>query len=53
VLRYLEGRPPKRVLLEFVRDAGVPEDEELIVEHAPGQFTEGYRALLKDFMLKF
>jgi tRNA1Val (adenine37-N6)-methyltransferase len=53
VLRYLEGRPPKRVLLEFLRDAGDPEEEELIVEHMPGQFTEGYRALLKDFMLKF
>ena len=53
VLRYLEGRPPKRVLLEFMRDAGALEEEELIVEHAPGQFTEGYSALLKDFFLKF
>lgn len=53
VLRYLEGRPPKRVLLEFLRDAGDPEEAELVVEHAPGQFTEDYRALLKDFMLKF
>ncbi|MCC7502404.1 MAG: methyltransferase [Flavobacteriales bacterium] len=53
VLHYLEGRPPKRVLLEFVRGGGAAEKEELTVERAPGQFTEGYRALLKDFMLKF
>lgn len=53
VLRYLEGRPPKRVLLEFMRGGGAVVEAELTVEHAPGQFTEGYRALLKDFMLKF
>lgn len=53
VLRYLEGRPPKRVLLELVRGGGIPVEEELTVEHAPGAFTEAYRTLLKDFMLKF
>ncbi|MFN8352412.1 MAG: methyltransferase [Flavobacteriales bacterium] len=53
VLRYLEGRPPKRVLLELVRGGGIAVEEELTVEHAPGAFTEAYRTLLKDFMLKF
>ncbi len=53
VLRYLDGRPPKRVLLELVRGGGIAVEEELTVEHAPGAFTEVYRTLLKDFMLKF
>ena len=53
VLHYLEGRPPKRVLLEFVRGGSPPHEEELTVEHAPGKYTDAYRALLKDFMLKF
>ncbi len=53
VLHYLEGRPPKRVLLELVRGGGAAVEEELTVEHAPGAFTEAYRTLLKDFMLKF
>jgi tRNA1Val (adenine37-N6)-methyltransferase len=53
VLHYLEGRPPKRVLLELVRGGGPAVKEELTVEHAPGAFTEAYRTLLKDFMLKF
>ena len=53
VLHYLEGRPPKRVLLEFVRGGSAPGEEELTVEHAPGLYTEAYRTLLRDFMLKF
>lgn len=53
VLRYLDGRPAKRVLLELVRGGGVAVEEELTVEHAPSSFSEAYRTLLKDFMLKF
>lgn len=53
VLHYLEGRPPKRVLLEFARGGGTPDEEELTVEHAPGRHTDAYRTLLRDFMLKF
>jgi tRNA1Val (adenine37-N6)-methyltransferase len=52
-LRYLEARPPKRVLLELGRSAAMPQHEELVVEHAPGVFTEAYRALLSELMLKF
>lgn len=53
VLHYLEGRPPKRVLLEFTRGGGTPGEEDLTVEHAPGRHTDAYRTLLQDFMLKF
>jgi tRNA1Val (adenine37-N6)-methyltransferase len=52
-LRYLEARPPKRVLLEFGPSTAMPQQEELVVEHTPGVFTDAYRALLSDLMLKF
>ncbi len=52
-LRYLEARPAKRVLLEFSPSMAASTDEELTVEHAPGVFTDPYRALLSELMLKF
>lgn len=52
-LHYLEGRPSKRVLLEFARHRAEVEDAPITVEHAPGRFTDQYRRLLADFMLHF
>ena len=52
-LRYIEDRPPKRVLLEFDRKRGEVNEELLIVEHRPGEFSLQYKYLLKDFLLKF
>jgi tRNA1Val (adenine37-N6)-methyltransferase len=52
-VRYLEGRPAKRVLLELAFDpARSPSSSELIVEHAPGLYTEAYRMLMRDLLLK-
>ncbi len=53
LMKYLEHRPAKRVLLELGRDAVTPIDELLIVEHEPGRSTLQYRHLLKDLLLKF
>ncbi len=53
VLHYLEGRPPKRVLLELDRAGGDLREEQLLVEHRPGVFSTAYRALLAPFLLKF
>lgn len=52
-LRYLEVRPPKRVLLELSPSRTALQREELVVEHTPGVFTGAYRALLSELMLKF
>lgn len=53
VLHYLEGRPPKRVLLELVHGPSPLRQEELLVEHRPGRFSEAYRRLLAPYLLKF
>ncbi len=53
VLHYLEGRPPKRVLLEIGRLRTPVGPEVLLVEHRPGTFSEAYRKLLAPFLLKF
>ncbi len=53
VLRYLEARPAKRVLLELGPTPGELRAEELVVEHTPGVFTDAYRMLLRELMLKF
>lgn len=53
VLHYLEGRPPKRVLLELVHGPSPLRTEELLVEHRPGRFSDAYRALLAPFLLRF
>lgn len=52
-LRYLEARPVKRVLLELGRSRASLQDEELVVEHRQGVYTDTYRALLSDLMLRF
>lgn len=52
-LFYLENRACKRVLLEFVRQRTTMVQEQVTVEHAPGTYTEQYRALLEPFMLHF
>ena len=52
-LHYLAKRPAKRILLELARNTEPLEEERLVVEDEPGLYTEAYRTLLKDFMLKF
>ncbi|MFZ1692390.1 MAG: methyltransferase [Flavobacteriales bacterium] len=52
-LHYLEGRPFKRVLLEFERRYCEVEHDPVTVEHAPGTYTEQYKTLLEPFMLHF
>ena len=44
----------KRCLMEFVRgDAAELRTHRLVIEEAPGRFTEEYRRLTGDFYLKF
>ena len=44
----------KRCLMEFVRgDAAELRTDRLVIEEAPGRFTEEYRRLTVDFYLKF
>jgi len=44
----------KRCLMEFVRgDRTAPACDRLVIEQAPGRFTEEYRRLTGDFYLKF
>ena len=44
----------KRCLMEFVRgDAAELRTDRLVIEEAPGRFTEEYRRLTGDFYLKF
>lgn len=44
----------KRCLMEFVRgDAAALRSDRLVIEQAPGRFTEEYRRLTGDFYLKF
>ncbi|MBK7382122.1 MAG: methyltransferase [Flavobacteriales bacterium] len=52
-LWYLEGRPFKRVLLELWRGAPQDPHDPVIVERAPGEYTEAYKQLLAPFLLKF
>lgn len=72
----IEGKPPRRSMLEFVKGEVVgelpnnasdepPSDasdglnvhrfvhETLTIAHSPGHYTEEYRALTRDFYLKF
>jgi tRNA1Val (adenine37-N6)-methyltransferase len=52
-VRYLEHRPAKRVLLELTSALTEhPHSSELVVEHAPGQWTEAYRTVMRDLLLK-
>lgn len=53
VVRYLEQRPPKRVMLQLRRGAQILIDEEIIVEVTAGDFALEYRALLSDLLLQF
>lgn len=57
LVRTTPRRVPKRVLLEFVRageQAGGPAEEELTIgAGAHEEYTEAYRALTRDFYLKF
>ena len=53
VLVHMEGRPAKRVLLEFTRAPSTVEGTELVVESGPGSYTAEYRKLLAPFMLHF
>lgn len=56
LIRGHEKAPWKRVLLEWIYEADmpkVPSEELLTLESAPGEPTEEYRSLCKDFYLKF
>lgn len=54
VVRYVAHRPPKRVLLQFDRSGAPLHEEELIVENTgPFDYTPKYRALIADLMLGF
>lgn len=55
-----EGKPPKRVLLQFVKPSDNdslsftnPVVESLTIEHSPNIFTEDYISLCKPFYIKF
>ncbi|MBP7513065.1 MAG: methyltransferase [Flavobacteriales bacterium] len=53
-VRYLASRPPKRMLLELKRGEQATMNEELIVEESGAfDYSERYRELLSDLMLKF
>ncbi len=45
--------PPKRVLMTFARQVERKQTDRLVIEQAPGVFSEGYVALTRDFYLKF
>lgn len=53
-VRTRPGTPPKRILLEFRREKG-PVQESLLVMEEPenGHYTEAYKALTRDFYLRF
>jgi len=54
VVKYLASKPPKRVLVELRRDDRAIEEEEIVVEESgPFDYSAKYRALLSDLMLKF
>ncbi len=50
---YLEGRRPKRLMVEFTREQLPRREETLSVEQAPGVYSEAYRRLMAPFMLHF
>lgn len=53
-VRYLAGKPPKRVMLELRRGASGSIEEEVVVEESgPSDHSARYRELLSDLMLKF
>lgn len=43
----------KRTLTEYVRHPTATVEEELTIQHAPGQYTDEYRRLTRDFYLYF
>lgn len=54
MVRYLASRPPKRVMLELRRGEQRTVEEEIIVEqNGPFDYSARYRELLSDLMLKF
>jgi tRNA1Val (adenine37-N6)-methyltransferase len=54
VVRYVEHRPPKRLLLEMDRSGRGTEDLELTIEATgPFDYTPEYRALISDLMPGF
>lgn len=47
-VRYMAGKPPKRMLVELARGVHAPVRSELAVHDGPGTFTAGYRRLVGD-----
>lgn len=52
-VHYVEGRTPKRVLVELSRGGPAIEEGAITVAHAEGAFTAQYRTLLKDLLIDF
>lgn len=53
-VRYLASKPPKRMLLELKRGEQRTMNEEIIVEESgPFDYSKRYRDLLSDLMLRF
>lgn len=49
----VDGMPPKRLLWEISRNDASTLRSTLTIEKFPGEYTEEYRALCRDFYLKF
>lgn len=49
----IEGMEPKRILWEFTPLECHTERNTLVIEKIPGEYTEEFRALCRDFYLKF
>ncbi len=44
------GSPPKRVVLEYIKNTNVQlSEEELVLENNPREYSEEYLELTKDF----
>jgi hypothetical protein len=54
MVRYLASKPPKRVMIEVRRGTRIAEEEEIVVEESgPFDYSTRYLELLSDLMLKF
>ncbi len=48
-----EGKPPKRILMEFINENSLPAHTELILLDESGCYTENYKHLTKEFYTAF
>jgi tRNA1Val (adenine37-N6)-methyltransferase len=52
VVRPIENRPPKRILVEYSKHKGNVSENELVIEQAPKIYSEEFIALMEDYYLK-